>query len=288
MDFLTDLNSYLKVGNTGATEAKHSTNKKAGTDLQMDDYLKLMIATFQNQSIDDVASTSDMVNQMVQMSVIQTITSLNQIVSESSSLTYAASLVGKEVTVGQRNGDQVSQFVGKVTGTGVLDGEHVIFIGDRMFNLSDVIAVGRVPSSVDATELNSVGSGQSSDENFLSSARNADDQPSDGGELSFNGSNYVDTSGFEYVQDDNGTIRIIYTGEDGVDADSFGVGVTLSPASGVSEQAAAVAGTAESSNTGSADDANADGGQTTVQATNANGLAEGGNEAAAEEQTEKD
>ena len=150
-DYMKDLRGIVTTGlETASSVAKHSTNKKAGTDMQMDDYLKLMVATFQNQSIDDVASTSDMVNQMVQMSVIQTITSLNKIVSESSSMTYAASLVGKEVTIGQRVGDQVSQLVGKVTGTGMLDGEQVIFLGEDVYKISDVIAIGTMPGDAAA------------------------------------------------------------------------------------------------------------------------------------------
>ncbi|MDE7034776.1 MAG: hypothetical protein K2O74_00810, partial [Eubacteriales bacterium] len=50
-------------------KAENSTNVKAGTSLDMDDFLTLMVAMFQNQDIDNTADTSDMLNQMVQMSV---------------------------------------------------------------------------------------------------------------------------------------------------------------------------------------------------------------------------
>ena len=91
-----------RVGNTGVVDrkAQNSTNKDAGKSLDMDDFLLLMVAMFQNQDIDNAASTSDMMNQMVQMSVVQAVTNMNTMVEDSTVLTYAASLVGKEVTIG--------------------------------------------------------------------------------------------------------------------------------------------------------------------------------------------
>ncbi len=55
-----------RVGNTGVVDrkAQNSTNKDAGKSLDMDDFLLLMVAMFQNQDIDNAASTSDMMNQM--------------------------------------------------------------------------------------------------------------------------------------------------------------------------------------------------------------------------------
>ena len=128
-----------RVGNTGVVDrkAQNSTNKDAGKSLDMDD--------FQNQDIDNAASTSDMMNQMVQMSVVQAVTNMNTMVEDSTVLTYAASLVGKEVTIGQYVGKELKEIVGTVTGTGTLKGQQVIFIGDDSYYLSDIMAVGRLP-----------------------------------------------------------------------------------------------------------------------------------------------
>ena len=145
-DFAFDLTGVI---NTAAETkvATNSTNKKAGSDLVMDDFLKLMVAQFQNQSIDNTADTTEMMNQMVQMSVIQAITNLSSMVSESSNLTYAASLVGKQITVGIRNGSEVEELPGTVTGTGTLNGKQVVFLDDREtpYALTDIMAVGRLP-----------------------------------------------------------------------------------------------------------------------------------------------
>ena len=147
-----DLSQVLPGTNSTSAMAKsaeNSTNKAAGNDMQMDDFLKLMVAMFQNQSIDDTADTSEMMNQMVQMSVIQAVTNLSNLVSESTSMSYAASLVGKQVTVGQYIGKELQEIRGTVTGTGTLNGQQVIFLDDdETYYLTDIMAVGKLPDIV--------------------------------------------------------------------------------------------------------------------------------------------
>lgn len=155
-DFSFDLTGVLNT-QPSTKVAENSTNKKAGSDLVMDDFLKLMVAQFQNQSIDNTADTTEMMNQMVQMSVIQAISNLSAMVSDSTNLSYAASLVGKQVTVGIRSGSEVEQLLGTVTGTGTLGGKQVIFLNDSQtpYELTDIMAVGRLPDLEKLeTELN--------------------------------------------------------------------------------------------------------------------------------------
>lgn len=141
-----------RMGSTTETAkvATKSTNKKAGSDLDMTDFLTLMVAMFQNQDIDNAASTTDMMNQMVQMSVVQAITNISTLIDDSTVLTYAASLVGKEVTIGQYKGKELQEIVGVVTGTGTLNGQQVVFIGDDSYYLNDIMAVGRLPDKENA------------------------------------------------------------------------------------------------------------------------------------------
>ncbi len=151
MAFMTDAAAVL-----GKTEelinTKHSTSKKAGKDLDTTDFLTLMCAMFQNQDIDNTASTTDMMNQMVQISVIQAITDISTLINDTSTLTYASSLVGQTVTIGQYDGTTLNETVGTVTGTGMLNGEQVIFIGDDVYKLSDVMAVGKLPANREPVE----------------------------------------------------------------------------------------------------------------------------------------
>ncbi len=146
-DYMSDLSAYLNVPQTTTTTAAHSTSKGAGKDLDMDGFLQLMVASFQNQSIDDTADTSEMLNQMVQMSVIQAISDISTLISDTSNLSYAASLVGKEVTIGQYVNGNLTEMLGTVTGTGTLNGKQVVFLDneDTPYNLTDIMAVGRLP-----------------------------------------------------------------------------------------------------------------------------------------------
>lgn len=145
---MLDLNNVLKTNST-TKKATQSTNKKAGTELDMNDFLILMVAMFQNQDIDNAASTTDMMNQMVQMSVVQAITNINTLIDDSTVLTYAASLVGKEVTIGKYVNKELQEITGVVTGTGTLNGQQVVFIGDDSYYLTDIMAVGRLPEKED-------------------------------------------------------------------------------------------------------------------------------------------
>lgn len=127
------------------------TVTQPGEDVGLDftDYLQLMVQQLQNQTMDNTADTSDMLNQLVQMSVVQMMTavksSLDNLV-DASTLSYAASLVGKTVTVAQYDEDgNIQEMVGQVTGTGTYQGVSVIFVNDEMYALSDIMAVGTLP-----------------------------------------------------------------------------------------------------------------------------------------------
>ena len=131
--------------------------------LDFQDMLQLMVAQFQNQTIDNQADTSDMMNQLVQMTTMQ---AMNEMVDHMEELrlanvmSYAASLVGREVTVGVwrdvevLNDDgtitkmrKLEEIYGEVKGMGTYNGQQVIFVGDNydMYYLSDILAVGEMP-----------------------------------------------------------------------------------------------------------------------------------------------
>ena len=150
-DFSMDLNSLYGT-QTSAKVASNTTNKKAGESLEMEDFLKRMVAQFQNQSMDDTADTSEMMNQMVQMSVIQAVSNLTTLITNTSNMSYSASLVGKEVTIGQYEGSKLNKVVGTVTGTGTMNGAQVLFLDndETAYQLTDILAVGRVPEKTDA------------------------------------------------------------------------------------------------------------------------------------------
>ena len=121
--------------------------------LDFTDFLQLMVQQLQNQTIDNAADTSDMLNQMVQMSMVQmmsTVQSSLEDLTASSTMTYAASLVGKTVTVGSydENG-KIKEIVGTVEGTGTYQNTPVIFVNGEMYPLNSIMAVGTLPEIPD-------------------------------------------------------------------------------------------------------------------------------------------
>lgn len=150
-DFIGDLGSVINTYGTGRTDAANSPPiaKKDKSKLDLDDYLKLMVAMFQNQTIDNTADISDMMNNMVQMSVVEAISSISSLIEESTALNYAASLVGKQVTVGVVNNGQITEIEGYVAATGTYNGQQVIFLKDKNGNpiegyvpISSIMAIG--------------------------------------------------------------------------------------------------------------------------------------------------
>lgn len=128
-----------KMGNKDVTIAKKGSN----LDLDMTDFITLMITQLTNQGIDDSMDTSEMLNQMVQMQMIQSMVNM----TDATTMNYAASLVGKMITVGTLGEDgKLQEVYGEVTGTGTMDGQQVIFIdNDKYYYLSDIMAVGKLP-----------------------------------------------------------------------------------------------------------------------------------------------
>lgn len=142
-DFMKDITNYvIPAGNTESAKVK---NHAASNSVQLDmtDFLTLMVTELTNQSIDETADTSDMLNQLVQMQMVQAMVNM----TDASVMSYAASLVGKHVTVGQTdaNGKLVEEIYGEVTGTGTMNGQQVVFVKDKYYFMNEIMAVGKLP-----------------------------------------------------------------------------------------------------------------------------------------------
>lgn len=126
--------------------------------LTMKDFLQLMIAQFQNQDIDNPASTSDMMNQLISMSTIQAMSTM----TDAATMSYAASLVGKTVTIGEyTSASGLKEIVGEVTGTGTYNGKQVVFVNGKSYALSSIMAVGELPPTEKTPSNGTEGTGGS-------------------------------------------------------------------------------------------------------------------------------
>lgn len=141
---------------TPADDVGHkSTTVRADSDeanntLSFEDMLLLMVTQLQNQTIDNTADTNDMMNQIIQMTVMQAITDMKTQVddlTEANIMSYSASLVGKTVTMGivNKNGELVDEKVGVITATGTYNGQRVVYMGNEYYPINQILAVGELP-----------------------------------------------------------------------------------------------------------------------------------------------
>jgi len=142
--------------NRTQAEKEYKEKYEDKTSLDFEDMLSLMVAQFQNQTMDNQASTADMMNQLVQMTSMQAMTDM---VSQMKDLTtanvlsYSASLVGQYVTVGVYDDEgELHEIYDKVEAAGTYDGQPVIFLSGKSYAISSIMAVGKLPERVDKDE----------------------------------------------------------------------------------------------------------------------------------------
>lgn len=157
-----DISSLL--GATTANKVENSTSRKGNTELNMEDFLKLMIVQLQNQTIDDTMDTSEMMNQMVQMQMVTALTNM----TDASVMGYASSLVGKTVTIGILSGNSLEEREVEVIGTGMMNGQQVIFGKDakgnvETYSLNQIMAIGKLPPLEKDEETEKPGEGEGGD-----------------------------------------------------------------------------------------------------------------------------
>ena len=153
-DIASRYSTYATTGdrdiytNPADVEKENALYKDKGT-LSFTDMLGLMVTQFQNQTIDNQASTTDMMNQLVQMSSMQAMNEMTSNMKElalANVMSYSASLVDKYVTLGVYDDEgELQEIYGKVEGAGTYDGQQVIFVDGKSYFLSSIMAVGKLP-----------------------------------------------------------------------------------------------------------------------------------------------
>lgn len=144
------MSSIMTNMNTSATaKTSATTSSKSSDTLTMDDFYQLMVAQFQNQDPTNPSDTGDYLNQMIQMAVVEAIDTINT----TTITTYAASLVGKEVTVASYdNKNNLIEVSGVVTATGTYSGQQIIIVDGKSYALSQIMAIGKLDSATDTTD----------------------------------------------------------------------------------------------------------------------------------------
>lgn len=131
--------------NVAAASRQSASSGKDSYALSTEDFYQLMAVQLQNQTMDDTSDTTQFIDQMMQMTILQAIDTF----TETSVTQYAASMVGQTVTVAEFSASgAIDEIVGEVTATGVLEGDQVIFVNDVAYPLSQIMAVGNLPQVI--------------------------------------------------------------------------------------------------------------------------------------------
>ncbi|NDO46394.1 hypothetical protein FMM67_05965 [Clostridium sp. ASF356] len=153
--------------NQRAEDAFRKAGTYSKTTLDSTDFLKLIAAQLQNQDMTNPMSNSEMMQQLSQMSSIQTMSELKSAIENMNDIAvtnYSASLVGKEVTLAVENSKgELETKVGLITGTGLYQGETVVFVDGKAYSLSQIMAVGKIPEEFIENEGNDKNEGVDGD-----------------------------------------------------------------------------------------------------------------------------
>lgn len=163
MSNINNLMTSIPYKGSSSVSNQKIDSKTAGKSyLEMDDFFKLLAAQLQNQDMTSPMDQSEFMNQLTMMSTIKAIDEITNV----SVISYAASLVGKDVTIGDIDKDgNVKELYGTVTATGVYAGEQVVFIDGKNYKLSQIMAVGKLPEP----DESGTGGGGSTGENIEAS-----------------------------------------------------------------------------------------------------------------------
>lgn len=129
--------------NTANQAALLASKKKDNTKLDIDAFLQLMAAQIQNQDVlggggGSGSSNEDYVGQMLQMTLIQSISDM----MDMSMTSYATSMIGKEVSVADTSGTSVTEVKGIVTGVTLYGNDPMVQVNGREYSLSQVMIIG--------------------------------------------------------------------------------------------------------------------------------------------------
>lgn len=138
-----------------------TTKKTTGSSLDVDDFLKLLVAQMENQdpmsgdsSGGGSSSNTDYITQLAQFSMLQQLSSLNTDFTASK----AYGLIGKYVYLQDSSSDSKPNsdlILGKVDGVTSKDGTYYLIVGGKEYDLADVQAVVNDTSDTDQNILNS-------------------------------------------------------------------------------------------------------------------------------------
>ena len=132
-------------GVSGQNGQQTTTGVDAYQNMNIDQFIKLLVSELQNQDPLEPMKNADIVNQVSQIQAIganQRLSTTLDSVALGQNLATASSMIGKTVTALDDSANEVTGTVSKV---GIEDGESKLYIGDQkvsMKNIREVLPAG--------------------------------------------------------------------------------------------------------------------------------------------------
>ena len=127
------------AASTAATKAT-STAKTKTSAMDMDDFLKLMVAQLQNQDMNNSVDNTEFAAQMAQYSMVQALSDMR----EQSQTAYSVSLIGKNVTLSESNDDgSINVITGTVEGVNLQNGDAEIIVNGSAYSMDSILTVAQ-------------------------------------------------------------------------------------------------------------------------------------------------
>jgi flagellar basal-body rod modification protein FlgD len=131
---------------TGTTSASKTTLENPSSVLGKDDFLRLLVTQLKYQDPLKPTDQSQFMSQMAQFSTVEGISNLGKTLdtmNQSSAVSQAVGLIGKQVTYLQADGTSSTGLAGSVS---LLDGSLTIHVGGDDVALADVLTVAGAPT----------------------------------------------------------------------------------------------------------------------------------------------
>jgi len=132
--------------NSAAQNPTSAVASPSSQTLSQADFLKLLVAQMTSQDPLNPTSSQDLLTQTVQLSTLQSNTSLQTTLTQlqsNQSLTQAGSLLGRQVTL--QSGSSTTQ--GVVSGVDLSSGTPLIVVNGTAYDLSEVLSISTPTST---------------------------------------------------------------------------------------------------------------------------------------------
>lgn len=115
-----------------------AANGKSGSDFDINDFFKLMIAQLQNQSINDTVDNTQFITQMAQFSTLTQISEL----AKSTQSSMAIALIGKTVNISTTAANGTPEIItGTVEKISFFNNQPYIYLNGKYYEFSQVTDV---------------------------------------------------------------------------------------------------------------------------------------------------